>query len=559
MIIKKKIGGQDSHMIDCIHKNCYCEEKIYNQGQIKQGNYGTCWFVAVLNILFISDDVSTILRETMSENKIKKHETICETPDNIVNHLMNDIVNKYYTKKKKISNIINYIFQDIFEEYITDKYANVKFGPENVSGGYPYKILVPYILYLKYPICKIKHIIMDFNFIINKFKIEPRTLKINRLCQDYIYNYKIVNIFIITFIQNMNDDNSYLYTGKYIIYINNKNLVVYKLDCGILINNNYPIDPNTGKMRETGHAICMLTCNKKGFIVNSHDLANIENIDNNIKTCTIFEHDWYKWKRNEYYYHTVIEGGCGNGEIKTKMDIQTLNSQNDFIYHKNQGQNTLIYTKYKIFEKFEKNQFELIHTNDSIKEYYNRYLKPYLYFILLELNELNKISNSEVIDVINNNLECPMVDVDYMDVDVDVDMTNVEAMEIDDDNTNNNNNTNTNDNNFFTIKFLEIKLVDMDIKNIDIFKTTFNYIQEGIVRRNFIKESWDSKSNMYVYEIILLNNDTINFISILKDCMSDDICILQNKENNNIFYLLIEYLKIPLSNTPKEHYGGNKI
>ena len=99
-----------------------------------------------------------------------------------------------------------------------------------------------------------------------------------------------------------------LYLAKYICLIVYDILVVYKLDCAFLASNN-----NNYRKGASGHAICAVTCDGQGYILNSYLPGKIANSNTSenvtetksndpIKDCPVYEYDWYKWNKNDFFY-----------------------------------------------------------------------------------------------------------------------------------------------------------------------------------------------------------------------------------------------------------------
>lgn len=488
---------------------CDCEDRIKTLSQFKQGEYAMCWFVAVLNNLFVSEGLSEIVKKYVDPTLFVSH---CENPSVIANHIMNDVKGKscvpqwliFKGGQDQIKNASLTLrkFYEFFEEYINESSHQPDFfgSGDIIHGGFPSKIIIPYLFRLGYPLCLIKQVIYNIDLIYPKHKIDPRGLKINRLCHDYLKSLHItgnsIEIFILTLEQSrdsisydIKNQRSMLYIGKYICYLLYDNsgqlyLIVYKLDCGFLLSNN-----NKSRM---GHAISMLSCKNSGFIVNS--FKNEDSIDA-LKSCSIYNYDWCKWIDNTYFYHKLLstpEGPkCNMGAIINSSTAEKYIDppKNNFLYNRNIGINSFIY----VFNSYKINylppQLELHLDIPILKSLYDEILKPYLYLLFLNAADEN----------ININ-----------------------------------------------INFVGTTSMNMNM-----------YANDILIQRGIIKNCM----NVCCYKFIIDFHINISkFIDMLKDHLADDIMIIQGINNKNEFLIFIEYLrsdKITCGEIPT-YFGGNK-
>lgn len=499
---------------NCRHKNCKCEKKLSKLKQLKQGDTNICWFVSVLNMLLFSDEISTQLKNYNVDikNIIKK----CQNIDNLYYHIKNELSkqvcapNKVHENLLKLRNLESIknekkskYFSLLFDEFISYD-SNTKLTEfqeiDFLSGGIPFNIYIKYLSLLGYDINTIRHIVMDFNKIFENTVLEkynPRQFKMCRLFSDYLRTYIFCNplkIFICTVIQEHKINikklkNDYMYFGKYICILEELTngqlyFITYILDCGII-----------GAFNKKGmsHAISMITCNTKGYIINSFNDNDKKLEENNpLKSCGVYKYNWFKWDNNDFYYHKINHNNkCMDASIINKEQLLSIydengyNKEDDFCYNKNTGLcNSHFYVK--IDEKIINRNKEIdnIHSN----KYFNSYLKPYIYLLYDEINKYNK--------------------------------TNLQKINI------------------------SINFIDIQPGFSDIDKNLFTIIQPGIIKENMI---------LYHYQLLVHNNliEIINFIGeMLFNYLTDDIMIIYHK-NTNIFSILIEYTRYDDSSITK--------
>lgn len=394
-----------------IDKECKCE-KLFDF--IKQENYGICWFVSVLNMFTYSDGLKKFTNNYIETIKpFLKPKTIAESLNtNISGQYCTNVEEYIKDIIKSESNAGSSYLNNILKEFISYSDDKLRFDKQNSkSGGYPYLIIYPLLVKMGANPLHLKHVIYNLDDVglLLPTNVHPRSLKLNRMCQDYLQDYerkkRDIQIFIITTGQNTDDgmiksitENNNLFMGKYICFIEGNELIVYKLDCMSLSSNN-----NT--VRGSAHIICAVTCNDQGYILNSYNA-----IDQGIKpfkNCSIYEYDWYKWKLNEFYQHSITVSNnhaCKDGTIinyKFKNTHIPLFTQSDYyLYHKNVGLNTHVYIKEANIQFITNHLFETLHEVQytNFNNLYNTYLKPYLYLLY---NKLKREINNIFIDSIN--------------------------------------------------------------------------------------------------------------------------------------------------------------
>ncbi len=467
--------------------NCDCETLILSSNQIKQGQYAMCWFVSLLNTLLLSDRLSSILKPYINTSAILQ---LCQNPDIIASHLLNEVSNKpCLAPTCTIDTIINVakytihteVFREILHEYFSDNPTS--FGPENISGGYSARVIMPYLVRLGFPSCNIKHCVFNVDNVYRNLFTDPRQIKLVRLCHEYLENIykcnKNVEIFILSIAESLSmefDDirnkRDNLYLGKFICFIDNGKLFVYKLDAALLSSNN-------SIFKNMGHAISAITCKNHGFIVNSYDPVNI-----NHKTCSLFNYDWYKWESNRYFYHTIEQNHtCTGGHMisanPTSFNIFT-SKKAEFTYNRNIGNNSMIYVR-SIHTLTLDNTIESLHTTHRYntprhideQNTYKYFLKPYFYL----LNEISGFNNIKGI----------------------------------------------------------IYEFSGYFPNITFSLANSILIQKGIIKNGM---------NMYGYKITIpMQYYYPDFSKLIQECMPDDITIIQNISNPNQYGLYVQYFR----------------
>ena len=494
-----------SDVISTCGNTCDCETRLLNLSHIKQGQYGMCWFVSVLNTILLSDRLSHILKPYINISSILQS---CQDPVNIATHLEKEVSNKSCINDKcSIDTLFdvakytikNTFFREILQEFFSNSQVKTLFGPEDYkTGGHPSHIIMPYLIRLGFPSCNIRHVVFNLNSVLSNLFTDPRKIKLIRLCQEYLQTLhqqcnKNISIFLLSTAQNAGgqiDDIQYhrdfLFLGKFICFISGNKLFVYKLDAAFLISNNNII-------RGSGHAICAITCKDKGFIVNSYDPNTINN-----KTCSVYPYDWYKWDSNNYFYHTIDNSHkCSGGSMiqPSKLTANIFQTKkNEFTFHRNIGNNTFIYVR-SIHNITINNNIELLHAqhmygtprHQDEQLSYIELLKPYLYLI-------NEVASSL---------------------------------------------------NIFGIVYEFVAYFP------DILFSLENsvLIQRGIV---------DNGMNMYAYKINVPLNSSVAMASLIKECIPDDITIVQSINHPNQFGLYIQYFRSISAVSPLTTLYGRK-
>lgn len=471
---------------------CDCETYLTQSKHIKQGQHGICWFVSMLNTILLSDRLSAILKPYIDTNQVLQ---ICQNPDVIVNHLATEVSNKSCVTPactfdtlvdlgKYTTNQID-IFRSILYEYFSDSQLATIFGSEDhQTGGYGFRVIMPYLVRLGMPSCNIKHTIFNLTSIYSNLFTDPRQIKLARLCQEYLQTVykcnKNIDIYILTITQNDSNniddikrERDYLYLGKFICFIDNGILFVYKLDAALLSSNNNIV-------RGSGHAISAITCKNHGFLINSYDPDNVSN-----KNCSVFHYDWYKWDSNNHFYHTIEQNNTCTGGYMIESSPKTASvfktKKDEFTFHKNIGTNSLIYVR-SIHSINTNQNIESLHSthlyntpaHQQEQSVYNDCIKPYLYLI-------NEVA-----------LESNIIGITYE---------------------------------FFG--YITNIVLSAEL-------STSILIQRGIVENGM---------NIYIYRVIVPPRYTTYFANILKECLPDDIMIVQSIINPSHFGLYIQYFR----------------
>ncbi len=491
-------------MVEC-GNNCDCETFLINNKHIKQGQYGMCWFVSILNTILLSDRLSNALKPYINTSAILE---VCQNIDNIASHLEKEVSNKPCISDKcsleTIFDIAKYstnkFFREVLQEFFSNSQVYTLFGPEDYkTGGHPSHIIMPYLVRLGYPSCNIKHVVFNMSHIFSTLFTDPRKIKINRLCQEYLqaqfrHCSQKIEIFIISTVESgtsqyddirlQKDD---LYLGKFICFIENNKLFSYKLDAVLLTSNN-------NFMRGSGHAICAITCKNNGFILNSYDPN--KKSDNQ---CSLLPYDWYKWEKNKHFYHTIEQNNtCTGGTMiePSKLTSNIFNTKkNEFTFNRNVGNNSFIYVR-SIHDYTPNMYIESLHTQHLFNTprhideqiIYKEILKPYFYLI----NEIS--AEAHIFGIIYE----------------------------------------------FAGYF----------PNIVFSLENSVLLQKGIVENGM---------NMYAYKITVPMNAFISLASLIKECLPDDITLVQSIHNPNQFGLYVQYFRSINTKSPLTPvHGGNK-
>lgn len=349
-----------------------CDYKLSNFMHYMQGDYGMCWFTAILNTLAMSDGLSREIGVLFTQSNLGQ---TCLDPSNIAQILTSQLQKKMCLRKHDANYIANinallsvyrnpFNFKQLLYECISrNKCRVVLFPNQGINGGLPSDFLVKFLAYIGYCLDNVCNVMCDFSKIRAIFSVNPRTIKYVRVCQDYLTNkltapnskepkIMIVNIFyddVIQYItQHINGipPRHHFYMGKYICLTvtnqtNNKQLLyVYKLDACIL-GSCRPTDINN-----PGHVITATTCKGKGYLLNSYtpletnasgkvvyetNGSSKRMTSSNGRDCSVFGYDWQNWEnKNEFYVNEII--GDPMSKVNTKLFCiggNVINSQTD--------------------------------------------------------------------------------------------------------------------------------------------------------------------------------------------------------------------------------------
>jgi hypothetical protein len=396
----------------CHSPSCNCLVKLQNYKQLIQGQWGTCWFVAVLNMILLSDKLGMVLKDYIKKS-FPDTDITCWTPQQIKDHLEKEIAGQScgYVDPNILQNVFSDGFNIVYDilkpkEIMTEFFSNHidpnRFNPNwnAKSGGFPSHILVPYIIRLGFGCTNLKHLYLSFPKAY-AYGIEPRNLKINRLCIDYLRACLLsrldIKIFILTTdatSESMYRDiwekkKTYLFLAKYLCYVDecNKQLVVYTLDCAALLSNN--------SNEKRGHAICAITCDSRGYLLNSYLPSPLDTSPIQNKTCSVYEYDWHHWSNKKEIFtlelnaenHTCSNGKILNLEDNTKelKDIFEVNREaNIFTYSRDVGHSSFIYIKETLpidLDKSVLNIHDLEKTDAHTYKAFETFLVPYIYLL----------------------------------------------------------------------------------------------------------------------------------------------------------------------------------
>jgi len=380
----------DSIQDDCDPKSCFDCRILLDIKRIRQEKTGICWFASLIHIFNWSD--------SFRKKKIKKTKSL----ETALKEL-NELANKPCTKNFYELSLVNFFVRNpvTYHEERENNILYEYFSPNGsffcdatpTSGGFPINYLMPYLVTIGYEPTSIKHVISNLDKVRllydEKDDRNPRKTKYMRVLSDYLRElivYKprgiveTTDVFTFTFLQQYkyldNLIDRTLLLGKYIMFIHEKFIQVFKLDAMILISLN-------NHKRGSGHAICAISCNKEGYILNTYDQDDYITAGNN--DCGLFKYDWYKWNPYDMFSHSFNDTyQCTAGKIEGIYEIQTRAGQslsdavndetNKYYYHRNIGDNSFLYVR----------QADMI-INDKIKNEYNKFIQQRAYFDLYVL------------------------------------------------------------------------------------------------------------------------------------------------------------------------------
>lgn len=410
-------------MQSCADPSCSCKERVSQYKHLIQGQYGMCWFVSVLNMMFLSDKLGALLRPYIAQ--VFSDDPTCWTPEDIKTHLENEVSGQVCTPVNL--NVMKNIFKDTFSivskilepinvlgEFISTSDDINRFNKEWFanSGGFPSHVLVPYILRLGVKFCSVKHLYFSFP-LAKQYNIEPRWIKLNRLCTDYLRGFMLsdqdIQLFILTTDQSNEDqyndiwnNQRHLFISRYICILDecNKQLVLYTLDCAALNS----CDNNKTR---SGHIVCAITCNSHGYLMNSyHPSPGTVTYEQALKSCSVYQYDWQQWYNKDDILRLQLhtDHTCSGGEMlnfsHNEQAIREIfnGSQKDeyiFTYHRDVGHNTYVYVKETI-PLIKDENIDTLHELDKIDaltyEAYKVFMAPYFYLLKQRVSDSMSIN-----------------------------------------------------------------------------------------------------------------------------------------------------------------------
>lgn len=382
--------------VDFIPDNCEpatCNDckVLLDSKRIRQEKTGICWFASLLHIFNWSDG--------FRNKKLKKTKRL----ETALKELKN-LANKPCTSDfSKLSLVVNFCAKSVtFHEDGPNNILYEYFSPTGAlycdatatSGGFPTNYLMPYMVTLGYDPTSIKHVVSDLDKVqllySGKDNRNPRQTKYMRVLADYLRELMVfkprgieesTDVCTLSFLQsNKNFDNPIdrrLALGKYVMFIHGDYIQVFKLDAMILISLN-------NSKRGSGHAICAVSCNNEGYIINTYDQDDYHTADNN--DCGLFEYDWHKWNPDYVFAHSFNDQHqCTSGGMKKISDIAATsvttvanNNTKDYYYHRNIGDNSFMYVRQADVMVTDK----VIHYHGFKQhaEYFSLYVMPYFTF-----------------------------------------------------------------------------------------------------------------------------------------------------------------------------------
>ena len=411
------VAPMDIEMCD----SCEC---IINERKIRQMDTGMCWFVALIHVISLSDGFKKYKKNT-SKNIQEATELLTSisgqscVPQNKTQRSLQSIIfgiQEYCNNLKSFG-------ADTDGKYILYEYFSplndLNFCPATpYSGGVSFYYITPFLIYQGIENhLTAKHVICDFGYIKRLYKdinYNPRQIKYTRVYSDYMKwilsgqprgYIEDTNIFIVTFIQgqdNIEDiQNRRLFLGKYLMFIYESKIYVYKLDAMLMSSLN-----NNNRKPATGHMIACITCKDAGYIINSYDSQG-----NDYVNCGHLQYDWHKWKnKDEFFSHKIHDTTCSTGKIlplnNTMYNTSVVTNQDDFYYHRDIGDNSFFYVK--IYElSVSPNSYIIPEYQDIFDDYIYPYFYYFKFYTGLDITfagNINEIIQSLTMPVYNYNI-----------------------------------------------------------------------------------------------------------------------------------------------------------
>lgn len=356
-----------------------CQDYIRARLHVKQGPYGICYFVALLNAIMYSEGITKLIESKPMTffAQIPKVSTV----DDVMKHIHMDIsqqpcIPPEELTEENISKLQDYLKNTLsYKKGLLYEYNNYdeinKHKFQHIGyGGWSYEYVYKYFVRLGFKPNSIKHVFINGDMIIKAgYLHKNKPLRFHQILSDYLsfVHQKISRpkdkLPDVLFITQFVPDTIQVNLAKYICLLWNDMLYVYTLDCMIL---NSLVNPKRPHL----HAICAITCKKKGFIINSHDPSPDEQIVD-FKNCSVYQYDWINWPKDTYISQVYGKNGCHSGKtITMPKDKLHLVPSEQFLYHKDYTTSTFFYIKSAIQLKSHYSEYEL-----------NTYLQPYMYLL----------------------------------------------------------------------------------------------------------------------------------------------------------------------------------
>ena len=374
--------------------SCEC---IIDKQKIRQMNTGLCWFVALIHVISLSDSFKKLTPLKRRVTNVREAEQYLASLSGRSCAPVGSPESYIFGMREYCKNLKSFGEEkDILHEYFSSSDNPDEFCPATpYSGGVSFYYIMPFLTHLGLENYRTaKHVLCNFSHIRNLYhdpNYNPRQIKYTRVYADYmkwLLSGQVrppfkeeTNILVVTFIQRDTNidilENRRLFLGKYIIFINNSTLYVYKLDAMLMSSFN-----NSNRPGKTGHMIACITCKDQGYIINSYDSQDESHVN-----CGHLGYDWYKWKnKNEIFSHKIIGTVCGTGNIltfdRTMKNVDVKSNQEDFYYHRDIGDNSFFYIKigeYPITPAH--NAYQI---NSPYQTIFDDYIYPYFYYFKID-------------------------------------------------------------------------------------------------------------------------------------------------------------------------------
>lgn len=397
-------------LMDVDHVNNSCDDcdNLLNIKRIRQGKTGICWFASLLHIFNWSDAF---------RNRIYNKTTTLENALDLLNRLSsNPCTNDPHEAQVIAQHKPLTFLEDLVTEFISCT-GEFFCAATSTSGGNSINYIIHFLVAMGYSVRAVKHLLVGFKNVeaLNP-TVDLRSVKYMRLASDYIkgmmqsssnprHQVEETEVFVLSFAQSSMDGrmkvlpgaSRQLYLGKRIIFIVNGTVYVYLLDSMIMnaFNAIHPQDvqnPEDSTYRYYSHAICAITCNGNGYIVNTY---NDDNETNRTQNCGLYKYDWRKWNDKKMFVHgfshkinnVVCNAMLPNEEYMEQYEFDNNNlnlekyygKKEHFYYHRDIGNNSYIYVFENRYTPCSNvmEYYNVLFTEDVMKNYYLEYVMPY--------------------------------------------------------------------------------------------------------------------------------------------------------------------------------------